>query len=108
MPRGLRSHRDRAAALGALAFAPSDDSPAAERWRNDPDVARAWDFVSAATSGGRSTYLHPDRRIMLTPGDSNRSVALSELAFAFELGLGPISLRKSIDAGIGIRWFGVF
>lgn len=92
---------------GALAYSTTDTSRAALQWRADPDVGRAWDVWRGAAWGSNSTYRHPDRRVVLWPGEGERSVALSELAAAFELGLGPVNTRKSIDAGIGVSWYGV-
>ena len=107
MPR--RHLRQRAGhALGALAFSPTDDSPQAQRWRADPDLHVAWSIFGSAAWGSNSLYKHSDRRVMLTPGQENHSISLSELALAFEVGLGPLSIRRSIDAGIGISWYGVY
>ena len=94
--------------IGALAYPLFDDSLAAKRWRADPDLGLAREALQSAAWGSTSTYQHPDRRIILSPGQENHSISLSELAFAFELGLGPLSIRRSIDVGIGIRWFGIF
>ncbi|KAL1528247.1 hypothetical protein AB1Y20_009605 [Prymnesium parvum] len=92
--------------VGSLAFRPTDRSADAEAWRSDPDVARAWLHLrhpSAATA-----FRHPNRTVALVPGEPDRTISLAQLALAFELGLGPLSLRKTIDAGIGVRTFGVY
>ena len=32
---------------------------------------------------------------------------MAEMAFAFELSLGPAGLPRSLEAGIGLPWYGV-
>ena len=88
-----------------LVYAEDDLSVRAQRWRGDPDVKLALTQWKSVLAG--NVYRWPERRVTLTPGNSSHSVSMSELAAAFELGLGPTSIPRQLDAGIGVKVFGV-
>ena len=93
--------------VGALAFNQSDRSPEAVEWRQSSAVKLAWATLNWAQRGATTFWKHPTRRIMPMPGARERSFSLAELAFAFELSLGPVGLPRTLEAGIGIPMFGV-
>ncbi len=81
-----------------LLYNDTDFSPAAAAWRSRQDVREARAFLAH-----HPTYLGSNRVIRL----HDWSVTAADLAFAFEVGLGPVKHPTVIPAGIGVSWFGV-
>lgn len=86
-----------AASSTGLLFNDTDLSPSAAAWRRRQDVQDARAFLS------RPTYAHGDRLIRLL----DRVISAADVAFAFEVGLGPVKHPVVIPAGIGVSWYGV-
>ena len=82
-----------------MLFALNDSSAEARAWRRRADVRSARRFL--ATMPG---WLHGGRVVDL----ASKSVSLGDLAFAFEVGLGPVKHPAKIPAGIGVIAFGVY
>jgi len=73
-----------------------------------PVKVPSWQVVHNRGEAQYTAYRHRNRRVALHPGIDNSSISLQDLAFAFEIALGPMNLRLQLDAGIGIPWYGIF
>ena len=81
-----------------LLYSLNDTSPEAKSWWSRSDVTDALALLEHAPQ-----FSHGNRVVSLHTG----GVSLDDLAFAFEIGLGPVKHPAKIPAGIGVTWYGV-
>ena len=90
----------------------SDQSAAAMAWRNLSSVSWAlnWldDSLHLRGEAQYTAYRHPQRQLLLHPAFDDAKVSVRDLALGFELALGPMNLRKLVDAGMGVPMHGVY
>ena len=90
----------------------SDQSAAAVAWRNLSSVSWAlqWldDSLHLRGEAQYTAYRHPQRQLLLHPAVDDAKVSVRDLALGFELALGPMNLRKLVDAGMGVPMHGVY
>ena len=82
-----------------MLYAANDTSAEAVAWRSRGDVQYAQRFLD--TNPG---WLHGRRAVDL----GHTRIRLSDLAFGFEVGLGPVKHPVKVPAGIGVTSFGVY
>ena len=80
-----------------LLYNRSDRSAEARTWWGRRDVQDAWSLLQ------EPLYAHGERTVRL----HERAISLHDMAFAFEIGLGPVKHPVKIPAGIGVTWYGV-
>ena len=89
----------------------SDQSAAAMAWRNLSSVSWALQWLDDSLHRGDAQYTayrHPQRQLLLHQAFDDAKVSVRDLALGFEIALGPMNLRKLVDAGMGVPMHGVY